>query len=271
MTVVRSKYRPPHTSERSFAVKNLCRMLVLVAARGVETTGEVFVRQNGTPYTHDDRRTLAKTLRRHAARKRGEAPLEAKGFNRDEALYAYAKTWPTGRAYAADPTMAEMKELLRNGWFISVSGSVDDVPGRSPLDDWVSDYPHEIGLLPFPNGTGPLVVEPMRPKGAGLIRVPWSDINKFSSEFATDGRRLCIKVKGGWDTKEARTRRDLAQVVAAQERRIERIRAERNAALAEAVRLNEQLSECRDDKCDAEVEAVLDRFHELETEVRAAL
>ena len=254
MTVTRAKYRPPHTSEREFAVKNLCRLVVLTAARGVETTGEVFVRQNGTPYTHADRMTIANVLRRYAAKKRGEPPLQAKGFNRDQALYAYAKSFPSGQAKAIDPTMADIKSLLRGGWFLSVSGSVDDVPGKSKLDDWVSDYPHEIGLLPFPDSVGPLVVEPMRPKGAGLIRVSWSDVAKFSSEFATNGERLCIGVRAGYDTKAAQVRRgraiDLVRSFAARAR----VRDDLEDALADVAArdlriasLELDLAQCRED------------------------
>ena len=44
---------------------------------------------------------------------------------------------------------------------------------------------------------GPLILEPMRPVGKGLIRVSWSDLWKFSSEFAVNGRRHAIKVKQG--------------------------------------------------------------------------
>jgi len=280
MTVVQRKYRPPHTSEREIPVWNCCRLVVLTAARGVETTGEVFVKANGSPYTHDNRESIVKVLRRFASEKRGEPPSVAKGYNRQEALYAYERAWPGSSVKAIDPTMEELRDLLRSGWFISVSGSVDDVPGRSPLDDWVSDYPHEIGLCPYPTDTGPLVVEPMRPKGAGLIRVPWSDIAKFSSEFAVNGRRHCIAVKAGYATKAAEVRRAKPD-----QQTIERLRDARDrlqdtvgrlmtdiaAAEARNNDLLAQLTECREDKCAAEIEGVLDRLHEWEEAERTAL
>lgn len=273
MAVVKRKYRPPHTSEREFNVWNNCRLLVLTAARGCETLGEVFIRADGRPRSHDQRMSIANWLRRYAAQKRGEKPLGAKGFTRDEALYAYAQAFPSGKAKAMGPTMADMRDLVADGWFISVSGSVDDVPGKSALDDWVSDYPHEIGIVPYSStADGPLIVEPMRPRGRGLVRASWSDVAKFSSEFATNGYRFCIGVKSGYDTAAARARRARTDT-----QTIERLRARRDELLEQArasdleiASLSFQLTECREDapNASAALDAVEERFTELLAAVR---
>ena len=279
MTVVKRQYRPPHTSEREFVVKNNCRLLVLTAARGVETTGEVFIRANGKPYTHGDRMVIANWLRRYAAEARGVKPNEAPGFSRPQALYAYEKAFPSGRAKPLDITMADLKDLNRDGWFISVSGSMNDVPGNSALDDYVSDYPHEIGIVPYlTNNAGPLIIEPMRPKGAGMVRASWSDVAKFSNEFATNGKRFCIGVKAGYDTKAARARRARPDT-----QTIERLRGIRDSLQADLVEsqqrvvaqdieiadLSLKLAECNEDQNGAS--DVIDDAEELYADLLATL
>lgn len=274
MAVVKRKYRPPHTSEREFAVKNNCRLLVLTAARGCETLGEVFIKADGRPRNHDQRMSIANWLRRYAAQARGEKPLEAPGFNRDEALYAYAKAFPTGQAKSLDPTMSEIRDLSANGWFISVSGSMDDVPDASDLDDYVSDYPHEIGIVPYSeNADGPLIVEPMRPKHKGLVRASWSDLAKFSSEFATNGKRLCIGIKSGYDTAAARARRarpDTQTIERLREQRDELVATQRENSL-EIANLSLQLAECREDapNAGAALDAVEEGLKDLLESVRS--
>jgi hypothetical protein len=224
-------------------VKNSCRFHALVIVRAMETNGEQLIRRDGKPYTHSGRLKVARLLRYHAAQRRGEAPLEADGFNRDQALYAYRKVFKTGRAFAADLTPAEMKTFLRDGWAMTVSGNVDSVPASSPLDDFVNDVPHEIAILPFPNDYGPLVDESMRPRGAGLIRVSWAHLNRFTSEFK-DGRnrRHCVLVKAGWDTAKARATRDRDQTIAKQKRTIARVREARDDALGDLEAANDEIA-----------------------------
>lgn len=270
MPATTRKYRPPHTSERAMTVKNSCRFHALVIIRAHETNGEQLIRKDGRPYTHSGRLKLAKVLRYHAAQRRGEPPLAADGFNRDQALYAYDQVFPTGHAVAADLTPAQMRLRLEGGWAMTVSGNVDSVPASSPLDDFVNDVPHEIAVLPFPNDHGPLVDEPMRPRGAGLIRVSWSDLNRFTSEFKdSQNRRHCVVVRAGWDTEKARRQRADARVIT-------RTRADRDEAAARVIEqdreiaaLTIQLTECREDgDPEAAREQLLDALHDWETEQR---
>lgn len=229
MPATTRKYKPPHTSERNMSVRNSCRFHALVILRAVETTGEQLIRKDGKPYTHNGRLNLARLLRKHAADLRGEDPLEADGFNRAQAVYAYQKVFKTGAAFPADLTPAQMRKRLEDGYAISVSGNTDSVPNASKLDDFVNDVPHEIAVLPFPNDFGPLVDEPMRPKGSGLIRVSWKALNRFTSEFKdSQGRRICIIAKAGWDTKANRQTRELNAELDEQERTIARVREARD-------------------------------------------
>ena len=273
MTVALRKYKAPHTPERAFLPLNSCRLCTLTAGRGYETTGEVYVRSDGRPYTAADRVSIAKWLRRLASVKRGESPTMAKGYDRDQALFAYAKAFPTGRAFPVQPTPDEMVALLDDGWFLSVSGNVKWCPG-SKLAEYVNEVVHEIGVAPFPTSAGYLVHEPMRPLGKSPIRVPFADIRRFSKEFAAgDGGRFCIKIKAGYDTKAARVRRESAD----QTRTIARLRDQRDDAEAAVSRrdrdiaaLTLDLVECREDQDDenAAREQLLDALHDFEMEQR---
>jgi len=233
----------------------------------------VFIRADGRTFTHANRMTVANVLRRAAAEARGEAWNEAKGFDINQALAAYAKVFPTGRAKRMDLTMADMRDLSQQGWFISTSGSMDDVPGKSPLDDYVSDYPHEIGIVPFTSKDNTtLIVEPMRPQGRGLVRALWSDVAKFSSEFATNGQRPCIVIESGYDTKAARVnrRRPDTQKIEELRGRLEEKRTRIMAQDLEIASLNIQLVECRENapNAGAALDAIEEGFTELLQSVR---
>ena len=251
MSVKLRKYRAPATPETLMRPITGCRISTLVTARAYETLGEQITRANGQPYSVKQRETLMRWLRRLAAEHRGETVATAKGYSRADALYAYDKAFPTGRAIAADITPDQMWEYLKDGWFLSVSGNVDDVPDRSKLDDYVNPVAHEIGIAPFPNAKDEVVVyEPMTPIGRSPIVVRWFDLKRFSSEFATNGRRLCIRVKAGYDTEAQRVRRnqvDLSQT-------IDRLRQSRNEALGtitardvEIAGLRLDLAQCQED------------------------
>jgi hypothetical protein len=275
MTATLGRYKAPPTPEWYIKPINACRLSVLTTARGFETLGEAYIRRNGTPYTLDDRVTLMRALRRQASKHRGESPAVAKGYSRDDAIYAYRKVFPTGWAQSVSPLPSEMWEMLTKGWFLSVSGNVDDVPGSSKLDDKVNDVPHEIGLAPFPKNGKVRVYEPMRPVSQSPIWVDWSDIKKFSSEFATNGRRVCIRIKAGADTARAQLAETTRAQIERKNERIDELRlslSEASATVAvltaEVKALTEQLAECRDDGCDAAVEAILDDLEAWITEKR---
>jgi len=278
MPVSMRKYRAPHTSEREFAVKNCCRLVVLVAARGFETLGEQLQRQNGDCYGHKQRMALVDLLRRHAAEHKGVKPTEAAGFNREDALYAYAKAFPSGRAISVDPTPDEMWDLLNDGWFLSVSGNTDDVRSASQLDDWVNDVPHEMGIVPWPKSKDQVrVVEPMRPMGKGYAVATWQDVVRFSSEFATNGRRVVIKVRTGYDTRVARRGRLDDDLIRDKNAALARLREQRDALTDEVRRvtldhdaIEAQLTECREDRPDvgSALDAIEERFADLIAGVR---
>jgi len=258
MTAQTKKYRPPHTSERAIYPMNCCQLVAILGARAMETNGEVFIRANGPQYNHKNRVSLVKWLRRKAAQHRGVAAADAPGFNRDDTLFAYSKVFPSGRAIPVNVTPAEAWDLLEHGWYLSISGNTNDVPAASPLDDYVNDVAHQIGILPFPKDKDNVwVVEPMRPQTKGLVKVKWDDIRAFSNEFGRD--RLVIKVKAGWDTAAARVRRSnqakINTLTAARDNlRDERdkLRAKVTSQDIEIAALSVQLQECRDDAPDTE-------------------
>jgi hypothetical protein len=275
MTVTASKYKAPYIRERAFTPLNSCRLCALVVLRAFETLGESLVRQDGRCYDHRARVTQAKWLRRLASQHKGISPQDAPGYNREDALYAYRKAWPNSHAVRANDRPLTIKQKLRAGWVYSISGNVKHVRGTK-LAEYVGEVGHEITVADYQNGTC-LVYEPMRPHNP--IRVPWDHVKRFSSEYQFDeGRRVCIRIQRGWDTRHARMRRAAAKERETLEAIVKRVREQRDTALAdlaetstEALRLLEQLEECREDSSAAAIEGVLDRLHEWETAERTAL
>lgn len=201
------KFLPNVTSELWMSPINGCRLSTMLTAARFQCLDERFTNPSGKPYTRNQRVNVMKELRVAASEHRGESVATADGYSRDDALYAYNKVFPWGKAELYNPTSAQLKQALRDGYFVSLSGNVDDVPQRSTLDNAVNDVPHEIGLARLSNdGSKVLVYEPMRTDRP--IWVDWKDILKFGSEFETNGRYVCIRVKTGWSTNEAIAKRD---------------------------------------------------------------
>lgn len=246
MAISANKFKPSVTPETWMWPTNGCRMSTLVTAARYQSLDEWFTNPSGKPYTKTQRTKVMKRLREAASLHRGEASTAAKGYGRDDALAAYAEVFPDGKAEAFNPTADELKTVLRLGYFVSISGNTDDVPDVSNLDDRVNDVPHEIGLARLSkDGTKVLVYEPMRTDKP--IWVKWEHIKKFASEFATNGRYVAIRFDIGWGTAEEQVRRAYVD-------RLATLRRDRNAALQEQQRLEDEVAALEDQVAALEID-----------------
>jgi hypothetical protein len=265
MTATVARYHGPHTSEKLMLPYNGCRLSVLVAARGYETLGEAFVRPNGNTYTLDNRATMMKWLRRLAAQDRGESPTEAKGFSRDNALYAYAKAFPDGNAVRANDRPATIRARLEAGWFYSVSGNTKHTRPGSLLRRRVNPVAHEIGFVGWFDGD----VDCYEPMTGYVFRVPFRDIKDFSSEYAFDqGRRLCIRFRIGWATAAAKARRQGREDLLVYGRALDQAAATIETQKKRIARLRERLQD-PDEAAAAAREQFADAIIERAEELRA--
>lgn len=231
--IAATKFTPSVTPETWMTPYNGCRMSTLLTAARFQTLDEKFTNPSGKPYTKRQRTKLMKRLREEASKHRGVSAAQADGYSRDDALYAYRVVFPWGKAESFDPSPQQLREALTDGYFVSISGNVDDVPGRSPLDDAVNDVPHEIGLARFnAKRTHVLVYEPMRSDKP--IWVKWEDVKRFASEFGPP--YVAIKFKIGWATKAEATKRTYQQ-------RLANVRLAKAEAEDEAERLAGKLAE----------------------------
>jgi len=221
-----NKFRPDVTPETWITPITACRFSTLTTAARYHTLDEAFTTPAGKGFGKQARTAVMRRLRAYGSEHRGQSVAAADGYNREDALYAYRKMYPTYKVYSLSPRPKEMAALLKQGFFLSVSGNVGLTPAGSILRARVNPVPHEIGLARLNgDGTKVLVYEPMRPDKP--VWVPWSHVKAFSSAFAFGGgRRVCIGVRIAWATAEGFTAR-------AGERRAKRLRAERDDERAE--------------------------------------
>lgn len=268
MAATAKKYKAPRTPETWITPYNACRFSTLLMLRAQETLGEQLIRGNGTAYDRKDRTTLLRWLRRLGGQRAGKG-IAASGYNRPDALYAYEKAFPRGKAVRANDRPSTIRENLGKGWSYSISGNVGKTRPGSPLRDHVNPVGHEIGIRAYSYKDGMVDVwEPMTPEC--WVRVPFSDVKDFSSAYSWDmGRRVCIRVKTGADTQAARARFQLAETIVDLETRLRRIRDERDEAQQRVAELSTalldvtaQLTECREDCGPAAREQLLDALQE---------
>jgi len=234
-----NKFKPSATPETWIKPTTACRLSTLVTAARYQTLDEYFTNPSGKPYTKTQRTRVMRRLRALAADHRGESVAAAKGYSRGNALYAYRKLFPELRAEPFDPTGAELKQALRDGYFVSLSGNVDDVPGSSRLDDKVGDVPHEVGLARLNgDGTQVLVYEPMSHKP---FWVRWAHVTKFGSEFRNNKRYFCIRFEIG-----------VGSAGAVAERKLRAVRDERNTLKEDLALAERDIEELNLDLADYE-------------------
>ena len=209
------------------APTNGCRFSVLVMLRAAETLGEALTQQDGTPYDRARRTTLMRHLRKLGGERTGKG-INAPSYNRPDAIHAFGQAFPSGEAIRANDRPPTIKANLADGWAYSISGNVSETRPGSSLRDNVNVVGHELGLRAYsysPDDDHVDVWEPMTP--ACWVRVPWRDVRDFSSAYRWDqGRRVCIRVKTGADTAQARTRGRLADA----QRELTTVKRERNVA-----------------------------------------
>ncbi len=241
MTATVARYEPKTTPEKWMRPTNGCRLSVLVSARAFETLGESLIRPSGAFYDRQARTSQMKWLRRATGRR-----YDAPGYDRDNALRAYAKVFPAGNAIRANDRPRVIKNNLEEGWFYSISGNTKHCRPGSPLRPFVNEVAHEIGIAPFPYDNGDVdVCEPMSPTGRGWVRVPWKDIKAFSSEFAWDmGRRVCIRFDTGYGTAANVMRRKKDKALAKYTATNVRLKTANTELKAGAASLATRLLEC---------------------------
>lgn len=253
MAVSADKFKPSVTPETWMSPVNGCRISTLTTAARFQTLDERFTNPSGKPFTKTQRTKLMKRLRVLASEHRGQTPAAADGYSRDDAVYAYEKAFPGYQFHAVDLKPSEMAQMLRSGWFLSLSGNVSHTSPGCILRAYVNPVDHEIGIARLSaDGTKALVYEPMRPDRP--VWVKWSDITAFGSEFAFGGgKRVCIAFKIGSDTAEAEALS-----------RLQRVRSQRDDANKtietleeDAARLVDDLEACREaqNDCGDAVEA----------------
>lgn len=276
-----NKFRPSATPETWVYPYTTCRLSTLITAARFQCLDERFRNPSGSLFTKTQRTKLLKRLRTLALDHKGETLAENRGFNRENALYAYRVAFPWGKAERFDPTPPQLKQALRDGYFVSISGNVDDVPGSSKLDDKVNDVPHEIGLARLSKDESQvLVYEPMT---NGSFWAKWEHVKLFASEFQSGGRYFAIRFKIGYGTLLAQHKRTCAtrrqQLKSAVERaeaaqldaetELRRLETEYDELTADFGATEQLLAECQTHQCEDEwndaLEAAISSLELLKT------
>jgi hypothetical protein len=260
VAVSKRKFRPDVTPEWWIPPITGCRFSTLTTGARFQSLDEYFTKPSGQRTGKPHRTRVMAQLRRYGAEHRGESVAEADGYSWDDAVYAYKKMFPGWRCLKVGLRPNQIKDYLKAGHFISVSGNVGRTPAGSILRAAVNPVPHEIGLARLnTDGTKVLVYEPMRRDKP--VWVPWSDVKAFSSAFTYDnGRRYCIALPIGWAT-------DSATIARAELRRAKRLRGEIEDAKAQANAFEDMLDSANTEiaalevqlaNCDSDPDAAYD-------------
>jgi len=250
------KYRPKPISQRDTLLArdgvDDCRAVAATYLADVATAGEVTTWPNGNQMGRRNRVALVKKARRALGSTAATGPLNTS--HTTLMLRYLVPQAPLLRP--ADLKFWQLRNLLQSGYSASLSGNPADIKGSSPLKR-AGNVGHEFFILKGGDKKC-LVGDPYRPYRKRFGEwVPWSDVKQFAFRDSDNTLTACFVIKRGeWReaalVEDALTKRlgrknsqlrEQAGLINGQRARIDDL-------VGETGRLEEQLSECREDAPD---------------------
>ena len=253
MAPTREQYRPPLVSEKLVSPWTLCRAAVTGMAWAMATLGESMTFPDGDPWGAPRIRTALIDARENTG-----DPTRS-GYNQSH-VEAFLRAFGSGlklEDVKYNKSKTKIRESLQGHYAISLAGNVGRTPAGSKLRKWVNAVGHQLLFFDWEGGqkTGTVaVIDPMTPQLVSnyVRRVPVAEMWAFGSAFQASGVFVAERYRIGHYTKQAVTIRQMAAVT---------LDVQQKLVLAQTGWQN----------ADAEVDALIARYNELDAEHSALI